>query len=155
MSADTHDCFVVEGKLALPYQYFAGKTGSRFLTSLRDDKRILGLRCERCRKVFVPPRETCQGCFEPIAGNWVEVAATGTVTGFTVVRYAEPHQPLAPPYVLALIKLDGADTALVHLVTGVSPEDVRTGMRVRAHWAAQPVATILAIDSFRPAEERS
>jgi len=50
------DAFSVEGKLALPYQYFAGTLGSEFLVSLRDRRKLLGRRCSRCKKVFVPPR---------------------------------------------------------------------------------------------------
>ena len=30
---DKGDCFVVEGKLALPYTYFAGRVGSKFITA--------------------------------------------------------------------------------------------------------------------------
>ena len=33
-------CYVMDGKLALPYQYFAGRVGSKFLTTLRDKKQI-------------------------------------------------------------------------------------------------------------------
>ena len=49
---DTKNCSVVEGKLALPYMYFAGRVGSRFLTTLRDEKKILGIKCSRCKKVL-------------------------------------------------------------------------------------------------------
>jgi uncharacterized OB-fold protein len=63
MGSTKEDCFVMDGKLALPYQYFAGRTGSRFLISLRDEKKIKGVRCQRCDKVFVPPRSTCERCF--------------------------------------------------------------------------------------------
>jgi 3-hydroxybutyryl-CoA dehydratase len=146
----TRDCFIVQGKLALPFQYFAGRTGSRFLTALRDRKVIRGVRCERCAKVFVPPRATCERCFAPIADNWVDLAPTGTVTGFTVVRYAEPHQPLKPPFIQALIRLDGADTPFVHIVRGVGPSQMRTGLRVQAVWARKTTATIRDIDHFRP-----
>ena len=110
MSADKDCAFVIEGKMALPYQYFAGAVGSKFIVSLRDEKQILGVRCARCNKTFVPPRQTCERCFAPLTENWVEVGPAGEVAGFTVVRYAEPYQPKEPPYVLALIKLDGADT---------------------------------------------
>lgn len=144
------DGFVVQGKLALPYQYFAGRTGSRFLTALRDRKVIRGVRCERCAKVFVPPRSTCERCFAPIADKWVDLAPTGTVTGFTVVRYAEPHQPLKPPFIQALIRLDGADTPFVHIVRGLGASEMRTGLRVEAVWARKPTATIRGIDHFRP-----
>jgi uncharacterized OB-fold protein len=64
MHTDKKDCFIVEGKLALPYHYFAGRTGSRFLVSLRDGKKIKGLKCDKCNKVFVPPRSTCDICFQ-------------------------------------------------------------------------------------------
>lgn len=149
------DSFVVEGKLALPYQYFAGRTGSRFLIALRDEKKIMGVKCARCDTVFVPPRSTCERCFEDLSNNWVEVKDTGVVTNFTVVRYAEPHQPFKPPYVTALITLDGADTPMTHIVKGIAASKVKVGLRVKAVFskAKSPPSTILAIDHFRPIRE--
>jgi uncharacterized OB-fold protein len=152
MHSHKDDCFVVEGKLALPYQYFAGRTGSRFIVSLRDDKKIKGVKCNKCAKVFVPPRSSCDTCFEDLTGNWVEVADTGQVTGFTIVRYAEPHQPVKPPYIQALIKLDGADTPLVHIVKGLPLSKMKVGLRVKAVFAKKTTATIMDIDHFRPDE---
>jgi uncharacterized OB-fold protein len=83
--------------------------------------------------------------------EWVEVSGAGTATGFTVVRYAEPYQPVAPPYILALIKLDGADNPLVHIIKDIPPEKMRTGLRVRAVFSDKKAATILNIDHFAPA----
>ncbi len=148
------DSFIVDGKLALPYQYFAGRTGSRFLIQLRDQKKIQGLRCQTCDKVFVPPRSTCVSCGAKIADHWVEVKNTGTITGHTVIRYEEPHQPVKPPYILALIKLDGADTPLAHIVKGIPLTKVRTGQRVQAVFAKKTTSSILDIDHFRPLEEK-
>ncbi|MFP4476618.1 MAG: MaoC/PaaZ C-terminal domain-containing protein [Desulfatibacillaceae bacterium] len=144
------DCFVVKGKLALPYQYFAGRTGSRFLISLRDEKKIRGTRCNSCGKVFLPPRQTCEKCFVNIQDNWVEVGPQGEVTGWTVVRYSEPHQPMKPPYILALIKLDGADTPITHVVRGVPASGMKKGMRVQPRFARKTTNTIMDIDHFRP-----
>ena len=149
-TADYKDSFIVEGKLALPYQYFAGRIGSKFITTLRDQKKIMGVRCNTCDKVFVPPRQTCEKCFEDLSENWVEVKETGVVTGFTVVRYPEPHQPAKPPYILAMIKLDGADTPFAHIVRGVSASQCRVGLRVRAVFAKKSTSTIMDIDCFRP-----
>ena len=39
------------------------------------------------------------------------------------------------PVIWALIKLDGADTALLHYLDEVKPEDVKIGMRVKAVFA--------------------
>ena len=149
------DSFVVEGKLALPYQYFAGKTGSRFITTIRDKKKIMGLRCDSCGNVFVPPRSTCERCFVDISDNWVDVKNTGKVTGFTVIRYKEPYQPFDPPYIQALIQLDGADTPLVHIVKGIPVSQMQKGLRVKAVFAKKTTATIMDIDHFRPDVEDS
>ncbi|MDZ7831462.1 MAG: MaoC/PaaZ C-terminal domain-containing protein [Desulfobacterales bacterium] len=154
MSTPSPDSFVVEGKLALPYQYFAGRTGSRFLTTLRDEQKIKGLKCKKCNKVFVPPRQTCERCFEDISENWVDVENTGTVTGFTIIRYAEPHQPFKPPYILAQIKLDGADTALTHIVKGVALSKMQTGFKVQAKFAKNTTSSIMDIDHFRPVKPK-
>ena len=151
MSSSREDSYVIEGKLALPYQYFAGRTGSRFIIALRDEKKIKGLKCEKCDKVFVPPRSTCEYCFTDISENWVDLKDTGTVTGFTVVRYEEPHQPVKPPYILALIKLDGADTPMVHIVQGIPFEEMKVGQKVKAVFAEETTSTIMDIAHFQPA----
>lgn len=151
MNKPTDDCHVVEGKLALPYQYFAGRTGSRFLIGLRDENKIMGIRCDKCAKVFVPPRQTCECCFTDISGNWVELGSEGTVTGHTVIRYEEPHQPIKPPYILAQIKLDGADTPLTHIVKGIGLTKIKKGDRVKAVFARKSTNSIMDIECFRPA----
>jgi uncharacterized OB-fold protein/acyl dehydratase len=151
LKATASDAFVIEGKLALPYQYFAGATGSRFLVALRDEHKLLGTRCPTCGKVTVPPRPTCELHPGP-ATEWVSLPGTGEIAGFTVIRYAEPYQPCKPPYVLALIKLDGADSRLTHVVKGVAPSQVRVGLRVKPVFAKAPVSTLLAIDHFEPDE---
>ncbi|MBU0991355.1 MAG: Zn-ribbon domain-containing OB-fold protein [Proteobacteria bacterium] len=151
MNIEKDNQFVIEGKLALPYQYFSGRTGSRFLIRLRDDKKINGLKCNACNKVFVPPRSTCEICGETIQDNWVEVKDTGTVTGFTVVRYSEPHQPVKAPYILALIKLDGADTPFAHIVQGIAIENMKVGLKVKAKFAEKTTSTIMDINCFMPA----
>jgi hypothetical protein len=153
MSAGEEHAFVVDGKMALPYQYFAGTVGSTFLVALRDEKKILGIRCEKCNKVFIPPRATCERCFSDLRDKWVELPGTGVVTGFTVVRYEEPFQPKKPPYVLALIKLDGADTPLVHVLECGDPAELQIGLKVRAVFAENRTRSILDISHFAPVPE--
>jgi hypothetical protein len=125
--------------------------GSKFLTTIRDQKKILGIRCNKCKKVYVPPRQTCDVCLEDIRDNWVDVKNEGEIKNFTIVRYQDKHLPKKPPYVLALIKLDGADTSLAHVVEGVDFDKVKIGTRVRAVFAKETTSTILDIDHFEPA----
>jgi len=151
------DCFVVKGKLALPYQYFAGRTGSRFLIAMRDENKIRGQKCDHCGKVFVPARQTCERCFSDISENWVDVGPCGEVTGFTVVRYAEPHNVMKPPYILAMIKLDGSDTPITHIVRGIPASQMNEGLRVKPVFARKKAApnTIGNIECFRPEDAGS
>ena len=153
LRSSKEDSFIVKGKLALPYQYFAGRTGSKFLIALRDEKTILGIRCGKSEKVFVPPRSACEHHIEEKCTQWVKLPGTGIVTGFTVVRYEESYQPLKPPYILALIKLDGADNSFTHIVKGVAPKQMRAGLRVKAVFAKKTTSTIMDVDHFKPDEE--
>jgi len=147
---DTKDCYTVEGKLALPYTYFAGRVGSTFITTIRDKKKILGVKCNTCDKVFVPPRQTCERCLEKIQDNWVELKNTGEVVNFTVVRYDDKHLPRKAPFILAMIKLEGADTPMVHILEGIEANKVQKGLRVQAVFAEKTTNTILDIDHFEP-----
>jgi uncharacterized OB-fold protein len=147
---EKRDCFVLEGKMALPNQYFAGRLGSRFIIALRDRKKIMGLKCDTCGKTFVPPREYCVTCWKKIADNWVEVGPEGELVNFTVIRYGDRHLPKKPPYILGQIRLQGADTPLTHILLGIDPRDVQTGIRVKAVFADTPTNTILDIDHFEP-----
>ena len=147
---DKKDCFIVEGKLALPYSYFAGRVGSTFITTLRDKKKIMGVKCPVCNKVYLPPRQTCERDLTDIRDNWVEVQPAGEVVNFTVVRYDDKYLPRKAPFVMALIKLDGADTPIVHILDGVSPEEVVIGMKVEAVFSSSPTNTILDIAHFAP-----
>ena len=148
------DSFVIEGKMALPYTYFAGRVGSKFITTIRDQKKIMGVKCPACNMVYLPPRQVCDKDFTDIRDRWVEVSNTGTVTNFTVVRYDDKHLPRKAPFILALIKLDGADTPFMHILEECKIEDVKIGMKVEAVFAKETTNTILDIDHFKPAAEK-
>ena len=149
-TAQTADAFVVNGTFALPYNYFAGRVGSRWLIALRDEQKIYGVRHPRTEKVFVPPRQVDERDFTPLTAIGSRSDRRATVTGFTIVRYTEPYQPLPTPYGLALIRLDGADTALTHVVRQQDLERLKVGGRVRAVFREKRTASILDIAWFEP-----
>jgi len=144
---------VYQSQISVPYSWWAGETAGRFLKTLRDRQTIMGTRCERCDRVFVPPRKTCPTCFTENKA-WTAVSDEGTVTAFTVARRQLAAIPQPVPVVLALIRLDGADTALLHTIGRVDPDRVSIGMRVRARFSRDAGATMAAISHFEPAEEQ-
>jgi hypothetical protein len=151
MKEDTTNCFVLEGKMALPNQYFVGRLGSKFIIDLRDKKKITGVRCEKCSKTFIPPREYCEFCWTKIADRRVDLGNEGELVNYTVVRYNDKHLPKKAPYILGQILLPGADTPLTHIVSGIDPKDVRVGMKVKAVFAEKTTHTIMDLDHFEPA----
>jgi len=117
--------------------------------ALRDEKKIMGTSCRSCNRVFVPPRKTCPTCFSENT-DWVEVAPEGTLQSFTIARRQLAALPKPAPVIFGLIKLDGADTALLHYLDEVTPEAVHIGMRVRARFAEERNGTIGDIACFSP-----
>ncbi len=135
----------------LDYTVSPGVALSRSLSAMLEG-RILGGRCGVCAKVYVPLRGACPVCGVPLAED-VELPPTGTLTTFCVINIPFEGQVLTPPYVGGAILLDGADVPLFHLVGGVSPGQVRMGMRVRARWGAEPQPSLAAIEYFEPTGE--
>lgn len=140
---------VYESRINVPYHWWAGDTASAFLTALRDEKRIMGTRCQKCSRVYIPPRRVCPICFSENS-EWVPLSEQGTVRSFTVARRNLKALPKEPPIIFGLIQLDGADTALLHIIDGIAPEKVAIGMRVAAQFAENRAGTIRDIDYFKP-----
>lgn len=138
-----------ESALEFPYKHSTGETIGRFLAGLRDQRTVWGQRAAGLG-VVVPPHGYSEADGSP-AGEWVAVADTGTVTAVAMVH--EPIARLHPvdrPFAFVLVRLDGADTALAHIVTE-RPEAVRVGARVAAVWKPDDArtGTILDIAGFR------
>ena len=134
----------------LDYRYTPGGASSRFLLGLAG-KRILGQRCPKCRKVYVPPRGACPTDGVPTEEE-VELAQVGTVTSWCVVNVKFYGQAMEVPYVSALVLLDGADLPLMHLIQECPADEVRMGMRVEAVWVPDDelAPTLESIRWFRP-----
>lgn len=139
---------ILNDRFDLPVWSTAGKTGSRFLTELRDNKRIMGLKCSKCNKVYVPPKSICT-CYEQL-DDWVEVSTEGILTACTIVNheYSDFYQPKKVPYGIGIIKLDGATTGFCHFIDEVDSSKLKIGQRVRAVFKENREASILDINHF-------
>jgi len=142
------DVWLYHGQIYIPNTYSAGAVGSRFLIELRDNKRIMGIRCPTCNRVYVPARSVCKDCFAQL-NEWVEVSDKGTLLTYTVCHQPNRVQPMEPPLIYGIIQLDGADNGFVHMLGGVDPEQLRIGMRVQAVFKEKREASILDIKYFK------
>ncbi len=138
--------------LSFDYTRSVGPTLGEFFTALRA-RRVLGVRGSDGR-VHVPPTEYDPVTYEPL-GEMVPVSAVGTVVSWTWQPDRIEGQPLDRPFAWALIKLDGADTPLMHAVDvgAAGPSAISTGARVHVHWADETVGAITDIAYFALGDE--
>ncbi|MFC5218605.1 Zn-ribbon domain-containing OB-fold protein [Streptomyces coerulescens] len=133
-----------------PFTRSLGPVQSAFLTGLRE-RVVLGVRTGDGR-TLVPPVE-----YDPVTAeelrDLVEVAPTGTVTTWAWNHAPRRDQPLNTPFAWVLVRLDGADTALLHALDAPGPDAVHTGMRVRVRWAEERTGSITDISCFEPYAE--
>ena len=141
---------VKDAHIEIAYNWTTGRAIGRFLTELRDRKKIYGLRCPTCGKVYVPPHDLCDACYVEMT-EWVALTGTGTLKSYCIIHKETPNQPLQPPYAVGAIRLDGADTDFIHLIGGCEHATIQCGMRLTPQWKAQPEGNILDIAYFRPA----
>ncbi len=136
-------------EIEFDYTRSLGPVLSQFMTALAG-RRILGARGADGR-VHAPPFE-----YDPVSadppGDLTEVGPEGTVVSWSWMPEPLEGQPLAEAFAWALIRLDGADTVMLHAVDAGSASAMRTGMRVRPRWAASRTGSIRDIACFEPAD---
>ena len=138
--------------LEYPFKRTTGPVIGTFLTGLREGI-VTGIR-RSDGSIQCPPTE-----YDPVTSEalteMVEVGEAGVVESWTWVDPPREHSPWDAPHGLAMIKLDGADTSMVHGVLVEDKSQLSTGMRVRIQWADERVGHISDIEGFVPEGEGS
>ena len=136
-------------EIEFDYTRSLGPVLSQFMAALAE-RRSLGARGADGR-VHAPPFE-----YDPVSAEppreLVPVGPEGTVISWSWMPDPLAGQPLAEPFAWALIRLDGADTAMLHAVDADSAAVMRTGLRVRPRWAARRTGSIRDIACFEPCD---
>ena len=134
--------------LEYDYTRSLGPTLAAFFQGLRDRK-IVGAKTAAGR-VIVPPTPHDPDTGEDIT-ELVDLPDTGVVTTWAWVSDPRPKHPLQHPFAFALVKIDGADTAMLHAVDAGDESKMSTGMRVKARWPDESSGSILDLACFEPA----
>ncbi len=137
--------------LTFEYNYRVGESLDKYLDGLQS-KKILGVTCPECERVLVPPRNMCGKC-NTKTKKWVTLKPVGTLKNFTV-SHVEIEQgeikDREKPVIIGQIKLEGADSLLTARIEGVSPKDVKTGLKVKAVFKDTTEGTLQDLDHFEP-----
>lgn len=138
---------VLRAPLVIEYPFVrtTGPVVGAFLTGLRE-RTLVGITGADGR-VIVPPVE-----YDPVTAEdlteLVVVGPDGVVTACAWVAEPRAEHPLEKPFAWALIRPDGADTALVHAVVADGPDEVTVGTRVTPVWQDETKGEITDIAYF-------
>jgi uncharacterized protein len=130
-----------------PFTRTVGPVQSAFFTGLREGI-LVGVRMAD-GGVMCPPVEYDLQTSEPLT-DLVVVGDAGEVTTWAWVDEPRSGQPIDGPFAWALVRLDGADTAMLHAVDAGSIDAMATGMRVKVRWADEREGAITDIACFEP-----
>ncbi len=131
--------------LEFPYRRSLGPVVGAFFTALRD-KQVIGT-TTLAGRVLCPPLEYDPDSGEAVQDGFVEVASSGTVETATWVSEPLRKHPLQTPFAWALVKLDGADTSILHALDA-SRELAVKGARVKIRWREERQGHITDIECF-------
>jgi uncharacterized OB-fold protein len=148
--SDPNDVILHQGHLPLRHRYTAGVAGEAFFLALKARGEFAASRCESCAITYCPARLFCERCFAgPLEAN-LTAGPGGVLESFTVGYVGVEGEPIADPIVLGLVRLDGADTVLVHRL--IEADGAAIGDRVEAvlEPKAKRTGSILDIKGFRP-----
>ncbi|MHA2326846.1 MAG: Zn-ribbon domain-containing OB-fold protein [Promethearchaeota archaeon] len=129
------------GDMQADYFYPSGVAGDKFFKHIMQSDTLLANKCTKCNKIYCPPRLYCEDCFEEIPDNtWKEVPPVGTIKLFTIAKLNAHGQKLASPKIMALIDIEGTNSAMLGIIASNNIEKDFTGIKVKA--------------AFRPKDKR-
>ena len=125
----------------IPYNWSMGPYVGTTFTEMKENKKIWGIRCPKCKKLLFPPEAMCGYCFTEFThDNWEEIGDEGTVVQFTKAgmpifdirkgTFAFSERPLAN------IQFD-TGPYIMHWLEENDLEKLHLGMRVKAVWREQ------------------
>lgn len=137
----------IHGDLPVRFRYTPGVANTSFFEALRDRGVLLGSRCEACGVTYVPARMFCERCFAELTPG-AECGPGGSVESFTIGHVGIDGEALDEPTAVALVRLDGADTVLMHRLLGIEAPAIGMRVTTRLRPQAERSASILDIEGF-------
>jgi uncharacterized OB-fold protein len=151
--SETKPVKYINTPISVKFDYTPGQGTSLFLRSVKKGQ-LIGSICPDTGKVYCPPRSYSVETASPMT-EIVNVPDTGIIYTFCIVNIKFYDQAQEVPYVSAYILLDGTDLPIMHMISGIDINEVRSGMRVKAVWRdkSEWIESMENIKYFEPTGE--
>ena len=124
------DPLIIKSHYAIDYIHSYAED-SPFFIGLSQGK-LLGSECRQCRERFATPRAYCMECGS--ATKWIELPLAGRVHTWTTCYMGSEEFLKETPFNLVLVEFDGVNTLFLARLVGVTQEQIRVGMPIRAQF---------------------
>lgn len=131
------------------YSYLKESDGMRLFLKGLKDKKILGVKCKSCGRVYVPPVIICGKCFKEIdLRNVVECKDSGPIKYFSLGLADIRGNPLEEPTIAIIMQFEGSDTLWIGRLEGVDPKAVDVGVKLKVKWKEPTTGQLSDIDNY-------
>ena len=134
------------------FHYSAGRYLNRFLTEMRDNAKIIGVKCPKCGIVYAPPKEVCDPCYAEMTEP-VEVGPEGRIRNFTILRaaFVDPETGVQRPvpYAFGNVQLDGSGSLIQNYLVADDDSKIKVGARVVIEFHEERTGNMRDIKCFR------
>jgi uncharacterized OB-fold protein len=137
------------GNLPVTSRYTFGLAGERFFRALKDEGVIMGSKCPKCARTYVPATIFCERCLSELE-EWVDLGTVGTLHTFTVLHVDYDGSHKEEPEIIGFISF--GDGGIIHRIEEIDPDDLAFGMQMEAvlKEKSKREGSILDIKYFRP-----
>ncbi|MGV9203457.1 MAG: Zn-ribbon domain-containing OB-fold protein [Promethearchaeia archaeon] len=145
------DIYVTRGMVRAEFDFWVGEPMDKFFDGL-ENKKLTGNKCNKCGKVFVPPRKRCGDCFAKTE-KYIELPEYGVLKNFTVTPYKISERRTRKSRskrMVGLINIEGADTGMTLPIINTDPEDLKMDMKMQIVWNDKCSGHPSDIDGIEP-----
>ena len=93
---------------------------------------LRGSECTACHYKFATPRACCMQCGKKT--KWIDLPLEGRIHAWTTCYFGSEAFLKETPFNLVLVEFQGIDTLFLARMIGVTQEELRVGMRIRAQF---------------------
>jgi len=97
------------------------------------EEKLMGSRCKKCHRLFVPPRPICPHCYGDEM-QWAEMMGRGKLVAFTSIAIGPPFMvkqgyDAKNPYCIGVVELDEGARVVARIegVAASNPERIKIG----------------------------
>jgi hypothetical protein len=128
------------------FRHSAGRLGSRYLTAIRSEKRLLAWKTKQPARLSAPPKDFGSD------GEWIEIGPGAVLLSYAPAEWvADSGEDVLRSFVLGRVLVDGAESpSLALLKLGDGHGEPERGARLIARFASEAPAPQGADFWFEP-----